>query len=605
MPLSAGHTEQSTRRSRTRWLMAIVLTVLSACLLRLVFLQLVRGAALSRASMNNHTQVLVERAPRGRILDRNGQVLAGDQPVFVALFSPLGLSPGDFKKVQTGLPPILEIEPEELERRLKTATRARAMMRISDRLTRQKAFQILQDRVHLPGVSLTVEEQRFYPNESLASHVMGYVGQITDEELEAYSPQGYYPGDWIGKSGVERLYDPALHGKDGGFLIEVDARGRQVRVLRHVSPQAGRDLVLTLDKPLQELAEKKLLETRHPGAAVVLNPQTGEILALASSPGFNPNAFLPLGDSAERRRLLEDPAFPLYNRAIQAFYPPGSIFKIVSSLAGFEAHKINAHDRVFCKGSFSLGKEKRVFKCWKKEGHGSVDFLQGFSQSCDVYYYQLAQRLGAEAIESMARQMGFGTLTGIDLPHEKRGNLAMAFKASRRQYWVGGDTLNYIIGQGTLQVTPLQAALLSAQVATGGASFRPYIVSSTRRFGQPDEVVNVPTPQTQTVFTPEALKWVRQAMVDVVNHGTGVASQIKGMAIAGKTGTAQATKGDDHAWFVAYGPAETPKVACSVFVEHGGHGGSVAAPIAHDLLALALNVPPEAARPVQRAVESD
>jgi len=605
MPLSAGRTEQSMRRSRIRWLMAIVLTILGGCVLRLIYLQLVRGAVLTRASMNNHTQVLVERAPRGRILDRNGQVLAGDQPVFVALFSPLGLSPDDFQKVLTGLPPILEIEQVELERRLKSATRARAMMRISDRLTRSKAFRILQDRVHLPGVSLTVEEQRFYPNQTLASHVLGYVGQITENELDAYAPQGYYPGDWIGKSGVERLYDPALHGKDGGYLIEVDARGRQVRVLRHVSPQAGRDLILTLDKSIQELAEKRLSDTRKPGAAVVLNPQTGEVLALASSPGFDPNAFLPLGDSEERRRLLEDPRLPLYNRAIQALYPPASVFKIVSSLAGFESKRINPQETVFCSGAFSLGKEKRIFRCWKPRGHGSVNFLQAFAQSCDVYYYQLAQRLGPEPIESMARQLGIGTLTGIDLPHEKRGNLAMAFKAARRQHWVGGDTLNYIIGQGTLQTTPLQVALLTAQIASGGANYQPYLVASTRRFGQPEEKVNSPRQQSHTVFTPEALRWIRQSMVEVVRAGTGVASQLKGITIAGKTGTAQASRGDDHAWFVAYGPADSPTVSCAVLVEHGGHGGAVAAPIAHDLMALALHVPDQVTRAQSAAVESD
>ncbi len=217
----------------------------------------------------------MERAPRGRILDRRGEVLADDQPVFVVLFSPLGLDPKTFEPLAQRLSSILNVEGSELQKRIFAAVRAKSMARISDRLSRAQAFEILQERVHLPGISLTIEEQRYYPKGILASHVLGYVGEITDDELEQFAEQGYHGGDWIVKSGLERLYDPSLHGQDGGFLIEVDARGRQVRVIRHVLPQAGKDLVLTLDEKLQELAEKELRETGHPGAAVVMNPQTG------------------------------------------------------------------------------------------------------------------------------------------------------------------------------------------------------------------------------------------------------------------------------------------------------------------------------------------
>ena len=251
---------------------------------------------MTRASENNHTQIVVERAPRGRIMDRNGVVLAGDQPVFVALFSPLGHGTDQFEQTLTHLSDILALPPAEVEKRLRAAIRAKTLMRVSDRLSRSQAFRILQDRSQLPGISLTIEEQRFYPNAAVASHMLGYVGQITDDDLERLSDQGYRSGDWIGKTGLERLYDPTLHGQDGGILIQVDARGRQVRILRHVLPQAGRDLILTLDYRLQALAETRLNETKHPGAAVVMNPQTGEILALASVPGFNPECF-----SAARR----------------------------------------------------------------------------------------------------------------------------------------------------------------------------------------------------------------------------------------------------------------------------------------------------------------
>ena len=393
------------------------------CVLRLAYLQIVRGSALSQASENNHTQVVVERAPRGRILDRNGVILADDQPVFVALFSPLGLDPKDYEESLKQLSTILDVQPEGAG----TPTDDRGACEIHDEdfgppATRSQAFRILQDQTHLPGVSLTIEEQRTYPKLMLASHVLGYVGEVTDLELDQFSDQGYHSGDWIGKSGLERLYDPALHGQDGGFLIEVDARGRQVRVIRHVLPQAGKDLILTLDAGLEELAEKRLKESEHPGAAVMINPQSGEVLALASSPGFDPNLFLPLGDSAERQKLLTDPDLPLYNRAIQALYPPGSTFKIITSLAALEENALDPSKEVFCDGSYTLGKEKRIFHCWKPHGHGNVDFTQAVAQSCDVYFYDLGSSIGPEPIERMAKLFGLGQVTGIDLPHEKSGS---------------------------------------------------------------------------------------------------------------------------------------------------------------------------------------
>jgi penicillin-binding protein 2 len=561
---------------------------LAACFLRLGYLQIFRGAALARASESNHTQILVERAPRGRILDRSGRVLADDQPVFVALFSPLGLDPVVFEPLAQRLSGILTIQGPELRKRLFSAVRAKSMVRISDRLSRAQAFQLLQDRVHLPGISLTIEEQRYYPNKELASHVIGYVGEITDDELDQFAEQGYHGGDWIGKSGLERLYDPSLHGQDGGFLIEVDARGRQVRVIRHVLPQAGKDLVLTMDAKVQELAEKELHDTGHPGAAVVMNPNTGELIALASSPGFDPNLFLPLGDSEERKNLLSNPDLPLYNRTIQALYPPGSTFKIITSLAALEEGSFDPSKTVYCDGSYTLGKERRVFHCWKKTGHGTVDFMKGLAESCDVYFYQVGQDIGPEAIEEMAKKFGLGAPTGVDLPNEKKWILPMAFKARHNQHWQGGDTLNYAIGQGLLQVTPLQLANLISMVANGGSLYQPYLVSESQRFGQFIEHLGQPRMVNHIALSERSLALVREALVEVVRHGTGQAAQIPGIDIAGKTGTAQAAKGKDQAWFVAYAPADKPQVAVSVLVEHGGHGASASAPIAKDLIALVL-----------------
>jgi penicillin-binding protein 2 len=595
--------EKSVRASRARWLTAITVACFGVLLLRLMFLQIIRGRELETASENNHTQIVVEHAPRGRILDRNGKVLAENQPVFVAFFSPLGIAPAELQQVLERLAPIVELPKTELEQRLRSALRAKTMLRVSDQLTRNQAFQVLQNRARLPGVSLTIEEQRFYPHGQLASHVLGYVGQITEKDLEQFADKGYRSGDWIGKSGLERLYDPLLQGQDGGFLIEVDARGRQVRILRHLLPRAGKDLYLTLDKDLEEIAEKRLKETRHPGAAVVLNPQTGELLALASSPGFDPNSFLPSGNSEERTRLLNDPRLPLYNRAIQALYPPGSTFKIITSLAELEERVMDPGSQVHCPGFFTLGAERRIFRCWKKEGHGWMNFHQALAQSCDVYFYQVGLKLGPSVIEKYAKAAGLGQRSGIDLPSEKKGLLPMAAKA--RQYWVGGETLNYSIGQGALQVTPLQMANVAALSGNRGALYQPFLAAESQRFHEPRERLAVPREMLRVNASMPSWRLLNASLEEVVRTGTGVASRVPGVSVAGKTGTAQTTKGDDHAWFIAYAPSDRPTVACAVVVENGGHGGAVAAPIARDLLARALGVSQEAPRVNVEQIRTD
>jgi penicillin-binding protein 2 len=591
--------EKSLRASRARWLTVIAVTGLLLCFLRLVDLQIIRGRTLAAASENNHTQILVEHAPRGRILDRKGKVLADNQPVFVAFFSPLGLSAADLMGILDKLSPIVEVDRTDLEHRLMAAMRAKTMLRVSNRLTRDQAFLILQSRAHLPGVSLTIEEQRFYPEGKLASHVLGYVGQITDDELDQFADKGYHAGDWIGKTGLERLYDPLLQGQDGGFLMEVDALGRQVRILQHLLPQPGKDLHLTLDRDVEELAEKRLKETGHPGAAVVLNPQTGELLALASSPGFDPNSFLPSGKSGERSKLLNDPDLPLYNRAIQALYPPGSIFKIVTAMAELEQRAMETDERVHCTGSYTIGSEKRIFHCWQLKGHGWVNFERAMAQSCDVYFYQVGLKLGYGMIEKYAQAAGLGQRSGVDLPSEKKGLLPVDWKKRSNQHWQGGDTLNYAIGQGALQVTPLQMADVAALVANQGVIYQPYLAAESRRFGEESEKLTTPHELLRVTVAKRTWKVLRDALEEVVRSGTGAAAQIPGIAVAGKTGTAQATKGKEHAWFVSYAPADDAKIACAVVVEHGGHGGAVAAPIAHDLLALAIGATEKA---VQKSV---
>jgi penicillin-binding protein 2 len=321
-------------------------------------------------------------------------------------------------------------------------------------------------------------------------------------------------------------------------------------------------------------------------------------------PGYNPNVFLPLGDSEERQRLIQDNDLkPLYNRAIQAFYPPGSTFKPISGLAALEHNAIKPEDKVFCSGSFTLGKERRIFKCWKPHGHGFVNFIQAMTESCDVYFYHLGLATGPNSIEAMAALFGLGKKTGIDLPNENSRPLPMALRGSRHEYWQGGHTLNYAIGQGDLLVTPLQMAQVTSILGNKGNIWQPYLATESRRFGEPPQPIGAPHLLSHIAISERALDLVREGMLQVVAKGTGLAAQLKDIEVAGKSGTAQASKGGDHAWFIAYAPAEEPKVACAVVVEHGGHGGVVSAPIVHDLMALALGV--KAPEVAPREVSSD
>ncbi len=298
---------------------------------------------------------------------------------------------------------------------------------------------------------------------------------------------------------------------------------------------------------------------------------------------------MPLGDSEARKKLLSDTDLPLYNRTIQALYPPGSTFKMLTSLAALESGSFDPDKKIYCDGTYTIGNEGRIFHCWKPHGHGWVDFKQALAESCDVYFYQVGSDVGPEAIEEMAKRFGLGAPTGVDLPHEKKWDLPFAFKTKRRQHWQGGDTLNYAIGQGALQVTPLQMAVVVSMVANGGNLWQPYLVSESQRFGQFIERLGSPRMTNHIVISDRSWSLLHEALLEVVKTGTGVAAQIPGTDVAGKSGTSQTTKGKEHAWFVAYAPAEKPRVACAVLVEHGGHGGAISAPIAHDLLAMVID----------------
>jgi penicillin-binding protein 2 len=440
-------------------------------------------------------------------------------------------------------------------------------------------------KLELPGVIVEVEPQRAYPNSRFAAHLLGYVREASDEQLK----QGRYRrGDMVGQTGLERLLDEFLRGKDGAERIEVDAMGRQIRLVQSTEPHPGAQVVTTVDRRVQEAAERAM--EGKAGAVVVMDPRNGDVLAMVSTPAFEIDRFTGSIDRNAWVRVMQDPNHPLLNRTIQSQYPPGSVFKIVVAAAGLQEGTLVPSDRVNCTGEFHLG--NWTFKDWKPEGHGSVDLLRGIRDSCDVFFYNAGLKVGAPAIARYATAFGFGASTGIDLGSEKFGLIPQPKpgRKGRPATWHAGETVNMAIGQGAVLVTPMQIARFMSAVANGGVLWKPRLV---QRIERPDKGVvwgDGGSVNGHVELSPMVWAFLRQALWAVVNdNGTGIAARLPGLDIAGKTGTAQtianskSSKGQDHAWFAAFAPVKDPEVVVVVLVERGGHGGEAAAPIARQI----------------------
>jgi penicillin-binding protein 2 len=450
-------------------------------------------------------------------------------------------------------------------------------------------------QLELPGVSLEIGPLRTYPYGPVAAHLLGYVGEVSSNELSLLP--GYRMGDLIGKFGAEKSWEKRLRGVAGGQQIEVDALGRKLRVLSKVPPTQGNSMSLTIDRRLQEFTEQ--LMEGHDGAVVVLRPNSGEILTMVSRPAFDPNVFARGIKAREWRDLQNAKARPLNNRAIQGQYPPGSTFKIVTAAAALEEGAITPFTRLHCGGSYWFA--NRAYRCWKKGGHGTVDLHRAIVESCDVYFYQVGQRLGVDTISEYAHRLGLGDVTGVMLDNEKPGLIPNSDWKKQRfnEPWYSGETLSVAIGQGYVLATPLQMANLAATVANGGTRYRPHFVRQIDSpAGEPVEEIS-PEKLGHAGLRKTTLLQLREAMRDVVNasNGTGKKAKLPTVEVAGKTGTSQVFKMGrqmktdklvkhlrDHAWFIAFAPVDDPEIAIAVLVEHaGGGGGAIAAPIAHDI----------------------
>lgn len=545
--------------------------------LGLFYTQIIRYGYYSRLSKNNSIRIIPIDGPRGSIFDRNGIPLVSNRLSFDAavVYQELKNKP-EFIRFMSQT---LKMPGGDIARSLEKASRRPyAPVTILEDIDKEKALTLEEASFDIDGLTIETRSKRDYLHNNIASHLFGYLSEIGEPELEDLRDYGYRVRDLIGRSGIEKYYETYLKGVDGGTQVEVDSRGRQTRVLGLKEPSSGKDLYLTIDLSLQSACDKLLGERK--GAVIVMNPVTGEVLALASHPSFDPNVFVKLQSQDQRAALLTDKiGRPLSDRAISGLYPPGSVFKIVTASAGLETKKINRNTRFLCIGSYRLGRAK--FDCWKEGGHGLQDIVEALMNSCNVFFYNTGRAAGVDALESYATLYGFGQPTGIDLPDEVRGIVpGRAWKKFyRKDAWYEGETINYAIGQGYLMVTPIQILNMMGAIANKGSLVRPFVV---RRVG--DEIVQPVRPRSLGLKA-TTIDLIRQGLYDVVNNenGTGRRAKVDGVVAGGKTGTAENPLGRTHAWFVGFAPFDDPKICVVVFLEHGGKGGIGPADIAHGI----------------------
>jgi penicillin-binding protein 2 len=587
--------------------LAVVITLVFAVFfLRLVQLQIIEGEQLAQLSTRNFIRSTRVEAPRGDILERDGDVLATTRPAFGVHVIPAELRRPDVAFAVLGR--LLEREPDAIRERV-GSPRGRARWQpvgLDADLAWEELARVESHRYALPGVVTDVRARRDYKGGPLAAHVLGTLGEVTAAQLETRTFAGYRAGEIVGQTGLESLLEPRLRGRDGGRNVVVDVAGREIEVIDEVESVRGGTALLTLDVDLQRAAYAAFVEAgpdvAPAGAVVALDPRNGDILALVSYPAYDPNDFAAGVDPEVWRRLREDPWKPLQNRAVSGQYPPGSTYKAIVAAAALEVGVTHPADRVYCPGSFRLG--RRTYRCWKREGHGSVDLHDALKMSCDVYFYTMGVRLGIDRLAHVARGLGLGAATGSPFSDERTGLIpTIAWKEKRfGEPWIEGETVSAAIGQGFDLVTPLQLAVAYAAIANGGRVVKPRLALSL--FDSEGALVEQPPAEVrgQAPVNPKHLAAVLDGLEAVVSEprGTGGRARVPGVRVGGKTGTSQVVglqhtehlkehevpvQYRDHAWFVAVAPVEAPQIVVSVIVEHGRHGGSTAAPIAQKVLA--------------------
>lgn len=599
-------------KSRFTIFILVIVLIFTVLLLRLWFLQIINADRYQLLSEKNRIRYMPVAAERGPVYDRKGELLVDNRPGFI--IAALRQEVEDSAQMVRQLSAHLQVDETvlaEMWKKGRSLPRYRPVPLAFD-VDRAAVERVQENAIDLPGVLTLVRPVRAYPYGALGAHLFGYLGEITEEELQSEEFSHYRGGDFIGKTGLERFLESHLDGQDGERLLEVDVKGKGLRTLKTLEPKPGHKVYLTLDKAMQQAAEEAFGD--QAGAAVALDIRTGAILALTSMPSYDP-AFFARGISLDEWMALRNNSrHPLTNKALRGQYPPGSTFKLPVALAALRSGLVSADFSVDCEGKVELG--NREFRCWKKRGHGKTDLKKALRESCDVWFYEVGLKIGIDRIAEMSRELGLDSVGGYR-PDRERGGLIPDVDWKRRRFknnrdqrrWYDGETLNASIGQGYVLTTPMQLAVMTAAIANGGKVMRPYVIDRIENYDGEIELQHAPELLADAKLIEAELVPVKAGLEAVVNepHGTGWRSRLPGITVAGKTGTAQVVrlkaddeedadeeeikyKHRDHALFVAYAPAEAPEVAVAVIVEHGEHGGTVAATISREMLGAYFNV---------------
>ena len=572
---------------RLTTLLAVIAGLFLVLAVRLWQIQIVQGEYFLRLADENRLRITSVVPPRGLIKDRRGRPLTLNRPAFT-----VSILPTELRHPEQVLPEVarkLGMPVPEIIAKIDAAgDRPFEPVRLRRDVPKEAIAALEEDRMDLPGVLVQVEPVRDYLYGTLAAHLLGYLGEINDRDLAALRTQGYEAGELIGKDGIERIYDRFVKGRHGQIQAEVDAQGRPLRVIAKIPPTTGDTLTLGIDLDVQKAAEDAL--GSRVGAVVAMDPNDGAIVALASHPAFDPNLFATGITTTAWTRLLRDPLQPLLDRATQGGYPMGSVFKIVTATAALDLGLVNTDTRFYCPGFYNLG--GHIFH--DHEAHGNLNFLEGIAQSCNVVFWTLARPVGPDNLAKYARMYGLGQTTGVDLVQESAGVIPDPSWKARvwKEPWYAGDTLNSAVGQGYTLATPIQVARLLAAVANGGRLVTPHLVTQiTTPRGQ--LVRRVAPPATGEVrLNPQTIAVLRAGLAAVVTRGTAASIQIPGLAVAGKTGTAENPHGKPHAWFAGYAPTDSPRLVVVALVENVGFGAEFAAPIVQRVLQVAFDVRP-------------
>jgi penicillin-binding protein 2 len=581
---------------------AVLVMIFTALIIaRLWYLQINNGEEYKERAFNNRVRIRQVAAPRGHILDRKGKEIVTNRPSFNVLL--IREDSHDIDNVLKRLAGVLHEDISELWKRIREAagTPLHVPVILKEDINWDTLAYLENHNQEFSGIRIEVVPVRVYHYGDLAPHVIGYLGSISKKELAEADPEKYNGEDQIGKMGLEKLREKDLRGEKGSSSSEVNARGFEQQLLKNVDPLPGGEVHLTLDVDMQQVAEGMMEEEEKSGAIVAMEVKTGRLLTLASAPKIHLDDFTG-GISTEKwNALLQNPKHPLINKIVQGQYPPGSVYKMVTALAGLASGAISESTVFNCAGHYSFG--NRVYMCWRHAGHGAVDLRRAITESCDVYFYQVGLRVGVDGLADYAHKLGLGEKTGVELEHEKSGLIPTRQwkQKQHKQKWQDGETLSIAIGQGYDLVTPMQVCQMTATVANGGKVYLPQLVETIKNAD--GEIIEKLEPKLIRELSGmgKHLAAIREGLTGVVNgdHGTARIARIEGVTVAGKTGTAQVVKlaqykglkeenipfkYRDHAWFTCFAPAEDPEIAVTVLVEHGLHGGSEAAPIAKAVL---------------------